>query len=362
MAFRALLLAGCTLLAAGCTTVGYLARQGRYLLGDSLGGKPAEALLASPHIDAGTRAFLIRAGEIRRYAFERIGLKENRNYTRYKELERDYLVSVVSACAADSFAAYSWRYPLLGRLPYRGYYRSADARREAERLKADGWDVLVRPVDSFSTLGFARDPLYSFMKSYSAFELASLIIHEQTHATVFVKGQTQFSEELATLVGEEGALAWLGETQGEDSEEYRAALDQIADSQAFAGLLRDLAAALERVYDLPISREEKLAEKTRIIAAFQAEFSATQPTRFRTESYRLMAVPQVNNAYLALYRLYSDDVPLIRSYWEQLCGRDLRRLMADAKTFARRGDVKAQMRSALLAVHPSRPLGGVVAP
>jgi hypothetical protein len=50
------------------------------------------------------------------------------------------------------------------------------------------------PVESFSTLGFTRDPLYSFMKGYSAFQLASLILHEQTHATLFVKGQTQFSE------------------------------------------------------------------------------------------------------------------------------------------------------------------------
>jgi predicted aminopeptidase len=345
---RALLLLSWPLLACACTsTVGYLAKQGRYLLRDSRGTRSAKALLASASTDEGTRAFLLQAEDIRRYAFQRMGLKENRNYTRYKELGRDRLVSVVSACAADSFTPYSWRYPLLGRLPYRGYYEPADAQAEAARLKAEGWDVIVRPVDSFSTLGLTRDPLYSFMKGYSAFELASLILHEQTHATLFVKGQTQFSEELATLVGEEGALAWLAERRGPDSIEHRQALDQLADGEVFVALLRGLAGALDQVYRSALSREEKLERKARIIADFQADFASGQAARFRTEGFRAMAVPQVNNAYLALSSLYTDDVPLLRAYWRERCGGDLRRLLADARALARRGDVKQQMRAAL---------------
>jgi predicted aminopeptidase len=348
MAISALLLAGWILLACGCATpVGYLAKQGRYLLRDSLGAKSAKPLIASRQTDAETRAFLIRAGEIRRFALERIGLKENGNFTRYKEIDRDHLVSVVSACEADAFNPYTWRYPLLGRLPYRGFYERADADEEAARLKAEGWDVIVRPVDSFSTLGFTRDPLYSFMKSYSAFALASLIIHEQTHATLFVKGQTQFSEELASFMGEEGALAWLAGAQGLVSPEYRAALDEIADSQAFLALVRGLASALDRVYRSPLTRQQKLARKSEIIAAFQADFEVGKQTRFRTVGFRSMSAPRVNNAYLSLYSLYSDDVPLIRSYYEKICGGDLRRLVADARALARRGDVKEQMRRAL---------------
>jgi predicted aminopeptidase len=348
MPVRILCFAGWILSICGCATqLGYLAKQGRYLLCDSMGAKPAESLIASRLTDAETRAFLIRAAEIRRFAVEHIGLRKNGNFSRYKDIGRDYLVSVVSACAADSFQAYTWRYPLLGRLPYKGFYERADAEKEAARLKVGGWDVVVRPVDSFSTLGFTADPLYSFMKSYSDFELASLIIHEQTHATLFVRGQTQFNEELASFVGEEGALAWLAETRGVASPEYLGALGEIADSRAFLSLLRDLSSSLERVYRSPLSREEKLARKSQIIAAFEAGFAAGRKTWFRTESYRSMSTPRVNNAYLSLTGLYSDDVPLIRSYFNERCGRDFRRLLSDARDFARRGDVKAQMRRAL---------------
>jgi predicted aminopeptidase len=310
MAIRALLLAASALLACGCATpAGYLAKQGKYLLRDSVGARSARSLLASPHTDARTRALLLRAGDIRRYAFEHIGLKRNGNFARYKQLDRDHLVSVVSACAADSFTPFTWRYPLLGRLPYRGFYERADADREAARLAAEGWDVVVRPVDSFSTLGFTRDPLYSFMIDYTAYELASLILHEQTHATLFVKGQTQFSEELASFVGERGALDWLAGSVGPGSGEYRQALDQIADERAFEERVRGLRGALEGVYGSPVSRERKLQDKERLIAAFQSEFEREKQDRFRTEAFRAMRAPRLNNAYLSLFSLYSDDIP-----------------------------------------------------
>jgi predicted aminopeptidase len=344
---RALLLAAGSLLWYSCTTVGYLAKQGRYLLSDSLGARPAKALLASPQTDAQTRAFLLRAGEILRYSTEVVGLKKNRNFTRYKEIARNYLVSVVSACAADSFQPYTWRYPFLGRLPYRGFYQLADAEREAARLRAEGWDVVVRPVDSFSTLGFTRDPLYSFMKSYSPYELASLILHEQTHATLFVKGQTQFDEELATFVGDQGALDWLAQSYGPDSRQYLEALDQIADEKTFESLLRGLRAELEAVYESGLSRERMLQRKAELIAAFRSDFELEKQARFRTEDYRAMRAPRVNNAYLSLFSLYSDEVPLIRSYCQRVCGGDLRRLLEQARALARHGDVKEQMRRAL---------------
>jgi predicted aminopeptidase len=359
MAIRALLLAAAALLTCGCATpAGYLAKQGKYLLRDSMGARSARSLLASPRTDARTRALLLRAEEIRRYAFERIGLKRNGNFARYKQLDRDHLVSVVSACAADSFTPFTWRYPLLGRLPYRGFYERADADREAARLAAEGWDVVVRPVDSFSTLGFTRDPLYSFMSDYTAYELASLILHEQTHATLFVKGQTQFSEELASFVGEQGALDWLAGSAGSGSAEYRQALDQIADERAFEERVRGLRGALEGVYSSALSRERKLQDKERLIADFQDGFEREKQDRFRTESYRAMRAPRLNNAYLSLFSLYSDDIPLIRSYFERLCDGDLRRLLVESRAMARRGDVKEQMRRALVAdgVVPGAPV------
>jgi predicted aminopeptidase len=345
--FAPLLAAGALALAGCSTQPGYLARQGGYLLRYSLGTRSVQSLIADPATPEQTRRFLLEVQDIKRFAVGTIGLKDNGNYTRYRVIDGNHLVDVVSACDAVSFTPYLWRYPLLGKLPYQGFYRRADAEREASRLRAEGYDVLVRPVDAFSTLGFLKDPLYSFMRSYTPFDLASLIIHEQTHATLFLRGQPDFNEELATFVGTEGALEWIRQRYGERSAEYRAAVDENADSETMTGLLHGLAAELQTVYQGPGTREEKLARKSDIIAGFEARLAADRSTLFRTAAYRAPGTTPINNALLSLYRLYSGDVPLLRSYWQRRCGGDLRRFMQAAETLAKRGDVVQLMRAEL---------------
>jgi predicted aminopeptidase len=336
------------LLLSGCATqVGYLAKQGGYLLRDGTGGRPVDRLLKAPSTPADTRDFLLMVQEIKAFALREVGLRDNGNYGRYKELSRDHLVDVVSACDEVSFTPYMWNYPFLGRLPYKGFYEKSDADAEAARLRKEGWDVITRPVDAFSTLGFTKDPLYSFMKKYPPFELASLIIHEQTHATLFVKGQPQFNEELAVFVGDEGAFEWMREKYGPQSKEYLDAVDQQADSTTFIDLLHGLSDELAAVYKGPLGREEKLSRKAQIIDGFQKRLGGELAARFRTEGYRDLGKLRLNNAYLSLYSLYTDDVPLLRSFWERRCGSSLRTFMQAAIALAKKGDVKAQMREQL---------------
>jgi predicted aminopeptidase len=340
--------AASVLFLSGCATqLGYLAKQGEYLWRYSSGTQPVQALLRSSATAPDTRDFLLRVSEIKSFAVRDVGLKNNENYTRYREMDRDHLVDVVSACDALSFAPYLWSYPFLGKLPYKGFYERADAEAEAVRLKKEGYDVIIRPVDAFSTLGFTKDPLYSFMKKYPPYQLASLIIHEQTHATLFLNGQPQFNEELATFVGEEGAFEWLRARYGEDSDEYRAAVAQDEDSQVFISLLQDLARELEGVYGGSDTRPEKLARKAEIIEDFKKRLSEDLASRFHSRAYKGLGTLHLNNAYLALYRLYSDDIPLLRAYWALRCGSDLSRFMKAAKYMAGRGDVKALMRQGL---------------
>jgi predicted aminopeptidase len=336
--FGGIVAAGILFLSGCVSELGYLAKQGEYLLRYSSGTQPVQALLQSPSTPADTRDFLLRVSEIKSFAVSEVGLRNNGNYTRYKAIDRDHLVDVVSACDAASFTPYLWSYPFLGTLPYKGFYERGDAEAEAARLKKDGYDVVIRPVDAFSTLGFTKDPLFSFMKKYTPFQLASLIIHEQTHATLFVKGQPQFNEELATFVGDEGAFEWLKGRYGEDSEEYRAAGVEDEGARNFIALLQSLSRELEVLYGGSDTRQEKLRRKAEIIADFKSRYSS---------AYKGFDKIPLNNAYVALYRLYSDDIPLLRAYWALRCGGDLRRFMKAAEYLAGRGDVKALMRGAL---------------
>ena len=144
-----------------------------------------------------------------------------------------------------------------------------------------------------------------------------------------------------------GRWRWLRETAGEDSAEYRDAVDGQADAEIFLSALRDLAAALGAVYGGDLPRDGKLARKSALISGFRGEFDARVRPRFRTSRYRDMDLPPINNAVLSLYGLYADDVPLIREYCATLCAGDLRVLIDRCRDFARTGDVKEQMRRAL---------------
>src|SRR5208337_4692802 len=344
------LAAACVILLSGCLSeLGYLGKQGQYLWKYSSGTEPIEVLLRSPSTPADTRDFLLRVSEIKSFAVGTVGLRNNDNYTRYRDIDRDHLVDVVSACDAVSFTSYFWSYPFLGKLPYRGFYERADADAEAARLKKEGYDVIIRPVDAFSTLGFTKDPLYSFMKKYSLFELASLIIHEQTHATLFLNGQPQFNEELAVFVGDEGAFEWLIARYGADSDEYRSAVAEYEDSQTFVSLLQMLSGELEGLYAGRGTRAEKLARKAEIIGEFRKRLSGDLASRFHSSSYKDLGKIPLNNAYLDLYRLYSSDIPLFRAYWALRCDSSLSRFMKAEKYLAGQGDVKALMRQSLTA-------------
>ena len=207
--------------------------------------------------------------------------------------------------------------------PYKGFYEKADARREADRLEKRGLDVWIRRVDGFSTLGLLSDPIYSFMTDYSLYALADLIIHEQTHATIFIKNQIQFNEELATFVGREGALTFLRDRYGTDSSAYTQALAGLEDWRVFGDRMIDLHDQLKRLYSLEAERETALAEKHRIVGQFNRRLITEAPELFRTDRFRSFKGIPANNAYIMSFVRYNQDLELFYSLYEAN-GRDIR--------------------------------------
>ncbi|HPE87941.1 MAG TPA: aminopeptidase [Spirochaetia bacterium] len=299
-------------------------KQATHFLSERAAAVPVGRVAADPDTPPETVAMLEAVERVRRFAVERVGLSPTKNYTRYVALDRGYVADVVSACAADSFERYRWRYPVLGELPYKGFYDKADATREAKRLKEAGLDVIVRQVDAFSSLGYFKDPLYSFMASSDEDELAEMVIHESAHATLFVKGADQFNEGFATFVGRRGAELYLEERYGPGSPQAATRRDRIADGRAFVGFIRGTAALLEEAYaDASVGRDARLERKAAIIAERAALFAAERERLFTGEAYRRFDMSTINNAYIDLYRLYEDDLGLFDAWFDRVAGGSL---------------------------------------
>ena len=339
VAFAALLLLFVCVLFPGCYTL----REGTTMLRYLSRAVPLE--------ETGDIEFIELVHDIRRFAEEELGLNMSRNFTRYVQLDRNFLAAVVNASAPDSFTRHMWRFPVVGAMPYKGFFNVEHARRERERLERQGLDVWIRGVGAFSTLGWFRDPLYSFMRYYPPYQLADLIIHEQVHATVWIRGQTQFNEELAQFIGEEGARIFIESRFGRDSKEYRQMMDSKPNRRAFMAFLQELISELEELFsrgaNLGLSREEILLERQQIISAAQKRFDAEYEERFTNDNFRGFSTLPINNAYLDLFRLYHAGDNFFEDLFER-SGRDLPAFITAARTITRRGgDPRAQLVRAL---------------
>ena len=308
-----------TALALVCSAC-YTLKQGAQFLSYLNRAVPLERL-------TGEEAFVAEVNRIRDFAMGELGLKQSRNYTRYVAIDRSYLAAIVSACDPLSFKRHTWWFPVIGSVPYKGFFNPADARKERDALLEKDLDVWIRPVDAFSTLGFFRDPLYSYMKDYAPHRLADLIIHELTHATIYRKNDANFNEGLAEFVGREGARLYIETYYGAESAEFAAIDAGNADSKTYITFLQSLIKDLETVYASGIPADEKRTRKAETIAAAQQDFSARYDELFQHDNYRGFAEMTVNNAYLDLYRLYNDGDGYFESVYES-CGRDIRRFIA----------------------------------
>ena len=290
----------------------YLTKQAVALLKQRSNAQSLENLRKSTQITNEIATLISRVDKIRQFGVQQIGLKDSENYRSLVELPQDYLVTVVSACKPLSFERYSWWFPFFGSSPYLGFFDEHDALEEAKRLKDQGWEIWVRHVDAFSTLGILKDPLFSFMSKYSEYRLANLIFHEQTHATVWSAGNFDFNEQLATFMGDMSALDYIGQEYGLNSPEYQAVGNEDLDQKKFYADLGTLRERLNIIYTSALSAAEKQTAKTECIRQWQADFAANYANYYHTADYRGVATMNLNNAFLDLYQTYTGRAGLFQ--------------------------------------------------
>jgi len=316
--------------------------------------RPVDEVLSDPSATEATKAFLRRCADVRAFAISEIGLRDSQNYTTYADPGRPYIADVVQACAPLAFERHLWNYPFVGKLPYKGFFKREEAEREATALREKGLDGIVRPVDAFSTLGFVKDPLWSYMASYGDAELAELVIHELTHATVFKKGAESFNEELASFVGERGAVLYLESRRGKGAPELAAYAERRANAAAFRAYLAGTAALLSEAYASGLPDEEKRARKAEIIAERAAEWKAAADAMGEGNPYGRFDMGSINNAYLDLFRLYYGEERLYAEACEALYGNDLPAFLRGMAEISKKSkDPKGALRAALEAAGAS---------
>jgi predicted aminopeptidase len=179
--------------------------------------EPMDEALERPDLDPKLREQLELVGEARGFANE-LGLEVGKQYTSYVDWPGDRVITTVVATQPGSVEAAGFRFPLIGRMPYKGFFDQERAAHEAESLRAQGMDVCIVAVPAYSTLGWLADPVTTPMLQTSDGRLVQTVIHELVHATVFAKGQPGFNEGVASFIGEEASVRFFAARRSHESE------------------------------------------------------------------------------------------------------------------------------------------------
>jgi predicted aminopeptidase len=272
--------------------------------------RPISDVLADPATVASTRAKLQLVVQARTYADRQLGLDAGESYTTYSWVDSDTLLMVVSAARKDRFEAYTWWFPIVGKVPYKGYFNFEHAYEEARELEERGYDTNVRPSGAFSTLGWFNDPLLNTLLRYGDVSLAGTVIHEITHNSIYLPGQAGFNESFANFVGDRGAVDFFCTRDPQDAR-CRSAEAGWQDNIVFGAALSDLVSRLQRVYlNDGLNTAEKVRDRDTVFTNWAQHYKRDVVPRLRTLAFTNYAAEPLNNARLIGTRLYYERLDL----------------------------------------------------
>jgi predicted aminopeptidase len=287
--------------------------------------KPIAMIASDPKLSPATRAKLGVVLAARTYADSVLGLDAGDSFTMFSELTTDTLVLVLSAAYQDRLQFHRWWFPIVGRVPYKGFFDFDEARRQEARFKAAGFDTELRPASAFSTLGWLPDPLVSTTLRADSLYLANTVIHELTHNEFYASGQAEFNESFANFVGARGSAEFFRSRRSRGAAEE--AEFRWSDEQLLAAFWRDL---YKRVDSLFKANPGDSARHTRVVLRDSVYRDAkkylvfTLAPRLHTVSPRYLDRLRMDNATLMAQRIYQTDLDLFDSVFVRE-GSDVKR-------------------------------------
>lgn len=289
---------------------------GRYLVraaweeGKILAGRRSiAALVEDSATDPAVRAKLELVLAARQFAVDSLGFPAGKSFTQFTQLERDTLVLVLSGAAPDALVPVLWRFPVVGRLPYKGFFRLEDALAAERELVDRGFDTNLRPASAFSTLGWFNDPLLSTTLRADSVDLVNTVIHELTHDFYFAKGDAAFNESFANFVGARGA-EWFFAARGDSLRAARAAArwgDDRLLAAFWGALYRELDSAFA-AHPGDSLRGRRIAVRDSIYMKARVALVQEVAPQWRTIAPVYAERVKLDNAALLARRLYLTDL------------------------------------------------------
>lgn len=277
--------------------------------------QPIKKILEQDKTDTRTREKLQLVLDVRRFAVNDLGLPDNKSYTLYADIKRDYLGWNVYCAPRFSVEPKTWCYPVAGCVVYHGYFKKDKALAFASKMQDQGLDVYVSGFSAYSTLGWYNDPILSTNLRYDSIDLAGLIIHELAHQKYYRKGDSRYSEGFAETVERAGVVRWL-RSMGRD-DQVRQAVKHWEESDQSVEKMLKARNELKAIYQNNTDSTFMLKQKDSILNNLALSLNIRNK--------------KLNNASLIPISTYHSLIPWFQGLLDS-CGGDFRKFYERVKS------------------------------
>ncbi len=279
--------------------------------------KPIKEVLEEGDLDPEIRRKLELVLKVQGFARSELHLDTANSFQSLSRISRDAAAYNVVATGALSLEAHTYWFPIVGSVPYLGFFSRQEAQEHAASLEKDGMDVAVQDVAGYSTLGWFEDPLLSSQLAYSDYGLVRLVIHEGVHSTVWIPGSVRFNESLASSVEEQVSRQYLGSL--ENGKERLSRLDALtAERMEYRRIMHDTAGELQEIYTSNLSEATKMAKKQAALRHLKERFKKAD---FKLLNLESLLARDYNNAHFLSHLAYNSGTDYFAHVFDE-CVRD----------------------------------------
>jgi predicted aminopeptidase len=298
-------------LTSGCNP--FYALQAAYVESDILiRRQEIQEIIKSPDLDQSERTKLRLVLAAREFA-EKDKFRCGGSFRYYTKI--DGPVSwLLTAVKRDAFVPYTWWFPIVGTVPYKGFFSLDEAQKAEKDLQDKGLETSVRPVEAFSTLGWFDDPLLSPLLKRDEITLVETVFHEVVHSTLWIPGDVAFNESVAQFIALEQTVRFFSTYPLPELPQAVARAEHRRDSfKRFALLIDATYKELESIYSSEDSSEQKIAHRHPVYQKLIQDLRSSTP--------ELAFIDEPNNAELMGVRFYTKGFDILGSLYEQLGGQ-----------------------------------------
>jgi predicted aminopeptidase len=180
------------------------------------------------------------------------------------------------------------------------------------------------------------------MLNYEDHDLVEVIIHESTHATLYIKSNADFNERLATFVGSLGVKAFYTKLEGPNSATAKKIGLDAEDEKIFSEFITAQIKDLEQWYK-DNSNPTEQSRQVRFLQITDAFTKSIEP-KLKTSKHKYFSKMKLNNAKLLVFKTYQMDLMLFDQVYKKL-DQDIHKFLNYCTSLEKSDDPEKDMRA-----------------